>query len=104
MPRAISGAAKSAVACAAVGAITRDPEITAAQLATWLTDVAGLAGVSVGALEIPAATGFSNETILFDAAWSEGDAEPDDAPAGRADRAAGDTRSSWSRTSSRNSG
>jgi aminoglycoside phosphotransferase (APT) family kinase protein len=70
------GGPKSAVACAAVGAIVRDPEITATQLSKWLTDVAGLADVSVDHIEIPSATGWSNETILFDGTWSEGGGEP----------------------------
>jgi aminoglycoside phosphotransferase (APT) family kinase protein len=59
-----------------VGALVRDPETTARQLTRWLTEVAGLADVAVGAIEIPAATGFSNETILFDARWRDGDSEP----------------------------
>ena len=70
------GGQNSAVACAAVGAITRDPEITATQLATWLTDVAGLADVGVEHIEIPSATGWSNETILFDGTWSDGTGPP----------------------------
>jgi aminoglycoside phosphotransferase (APT) family kinase protein len=55
-----------------VGALARDPDETARQLTAWLTGVAGLDDVCVGAIEIPAATGFSNETVLFDATWADG--------------------------------
>jgi aminoglycoside phosphotransferase (APT) family kinase protein len=54
-----------------VGAVSRDPEITAQQLTTWLRDVAGLADATAEHLEIPSATGWSNETILFDGTWTE---------------------------------
>ena len=54
-----------------VGVLSHDPEETAVQLRTWLGEVAGLRGVAVGHLEIPGGTGFSNETILFDATWDE---------------------------------
>ena len=50
----------------------RDPDLTAAQLTAWLTRAVGLREVSVSAIEIPTSTGFSNETILFDATWSGG--------------------------------
>ena len=59
-----------------MGAIARDPEVTATQLTTWLSEVAGLADVRVDGLEIPSATGWSNETILFDGTWSEGAGTP----------------------------
>ena len=62
----------SGVASRAVGALARDPDETARQLTAWLTGVAGLDDVCVGAIEIPAATGFSNETVLFDATWADG--------------------------------
>jgi aminoglycoside phosphotransferase (APT) family kinase protein len=65
----------SGLASRPVGALVRDPETTARQLTEWLTRVAGLRDVIVGEIEIPAATGFSNETILFDAEWRDGDAE-----------------------------
>jgi aminoglycoside phosphotransferase (APT) family kinase protein len=65
------GAGKSAVACAAVGAFARDPEITATQLASWLSEVAGITGVSVDRLEIPSSTGWSNETVMFDGTWAD---------------------------------
>jgi aminoglycoside phosphotransferase (APT) family kinase protein len=51
--------------------LSRDPDQTVDSLRTWLTEVAGLEGVSVNHLEIPGGTGFSNETILFDATWDE---------------------------------
>ena len=60
-----------------MGALTRDADETAAQLTGWLTSVAGLDEVCVGAIEIPAATGFSNETVLFDATWADGDGSAD---------------------------
>jgi aminoglycoside phosphotransferase (APT) family kinase protein len=52
-----------------VGVVSRVQGETVAQLQRWLTDVAGLEHVAVDHLEIPASTGFSNETILFDATW-----------------------------------
>jgi aminoglycoside phosphotransferase (APT) family kinase protein len=60
-----------------VGALARDPDETARQLTAWLTGVAGLDDVCVGAIEIPAATGFSNETVMFDATWADGTAGAD---------------------------
>jgi aminoglycoside phosphotransferase (APT) family kinase protein len=54
-----------------VGVLSRDPEQTAVQLRAWLTEVAGRRGVAVDHLEIPGGTGFSNETILFDATWDD---------------------------------
>ncbi|MBL7502291.1 phosphotransferase family protein [Frankia sp. CNm7] len=48
----------------------RDPGETAGRLRAWLTDVRGLADVEVGDPTIPAGTGASNETVLFDATWS----------------------------------
>ncbi len=54
-----------------MGAVARDPEITAAQLTSWLSEVAGLAGVAVDHLEIPSATGWSNETVMFDGTWAD---------------------------------
>ncbi|MDT7580762.1 MAG: hypothetical protein QOK35_2026, partial [Pseudonocardiales bacterium] len=52
-----------------MGVLSRDSEQTAAQLQRWLGEVAGLAEVTVHHIEIPGGTGFSNETILFDATW-----------------------------------
>src|SRR2546427_435731 len=63
--------APTGVACAAVGVVSRDPDQTVDRLGTWLTDVAGLPAVTVDHLEIPGSTGFSNETILFDATWND---------------------------------
>jgi aminoglycoside phosphotransferase (APT) family kinase protein len=59
-----------------VGVVSRDPETTTAQLGRWLGDVAGLSNVRVEHLEIPASTGFSNETILFDATWDDETGQP----------------------------
>jgi aminoglycoside phosphotransferase (APT) family kinase protein len=56
-----------------VGVLERDPEATAATLTRWLGQVAGLAEPSVADVSIPGATGWSNETILFDATWGAGD-------------------------------
>src|SRR5262245_31739003 len=63
--------APTGVACAAVGVVSRDPEATTERLRRWLTEVAGLDAVAVDHLEIPGSTGFSNETILFDATWND---------------------------------
>jgi len=52
-----------------MSAIARDPVTTAATLERWLHQVAGLDEVSVTNVAIPGATGWSNETILFDATW-----------------------------------
>jgi len=54
-----------------VGVVARDQDETVAQLQRWLEDVAGLHDVTVDHLEIPGSTGFSNETILFDATWDD---------------------------------
>ncbi|HEU5307313.1 MAG TPA: phosphotransferase family protein [Acidimicrobiia bacterium] len=59
-----------------MGVVTRDEEQTVAQLQRWLGEVAGLDGVTVDRLEIPASTGFSNETILFDATWTDDGGTP----------------------------
>ena len=48
----------------------RDPAETAGRLRDWLTDVRGLSGVGVENVRIPASTGASNETVLFEAAWT----------------------------------
>lgn len=52
-------------------ALTRDQEGTARTLTSWLTTVAGLERVFVDEVSVPRSTGWSNETILFDATWSE---------------------------------
>ena len=59
-----------------MGALVRDGDETAGTLASWLTTVAGLDRVSVDHVAIPTSTGWSNETVLFDAWWShDGDVE-----------------------------
>src|SRR5439155_22952756 len=63
----------------AMGVLERDPEATAATLTRWLRDVAGVGEPVAGNVSIPGATGWSNETILFDATWSEGDGDEGDA-------------------------
>jgi aminoglycoside phosphotransferase (APT) family kinase protein len=50
----------------------RDPEVTRATLQTWLTSQLPAAdGVLVDAVQTPANTGFSAETLMFDAHWRE---------------------------------
>lgn len=49
----------------------RDPEDLRAALAPWLSDRVG-ADVRLGEPGGPPATGFSNETIIVDATWTEG--------------------------------
>ena len=47
----------------------RDPQATRADLARWLEARTGAEGVEVGEVSIPGLSGFSNETLLFDATW-----------------------------------
>jgi hypothetical protein len=47
----------------------RDPEITLRSLADWLDG--RLPGARIPALETPATSGFSNETLMFDADWTD---------------------------------
>jgi aminoglycoside phosphotransferase (APT) family kinase protein len=56
-----------------VGVLERDPEATATTLARWLQQVAGVQRPAVADVSIPGSTGWSNETVLFDAAWGDGD-------------------------------
>jgi len=50
----------------------RDPEVTGAVLASWLgTHLGGGTDVTVRDLEAPPTNGFSSETILFTAAWTD---------------------------------
>jgi len=50
----------------------RDPDATRAVLVDWLSkQLPGASDVSVSELTVPPATGFSNETILFDAHWTD---------------------------------
>lgn len=53
----------------------RDPVALRADLARWLTEQTGAADVEVGEVSIPGLSGFSNETLLFEARWS-GEAHP----------------------------
>jgi aminoglycoside phosphotransferase (APT) family kinase protein len=53
-----------------VGLLERDPAATASTLTAWLASAAGVTDASVGEVSIPASTGWSNETILFDATWA----------------------------------
>jgi aminoglycoside phosphotransferase (APT) family kinase protein len=55
-----------------MGVIERDPEQTAGALSSWLSEVAGVVQPSISDLSIPASTGWSNETIFFEAAWGSG--------------------------------
>jgi aminoglycoside phosphotransferase (APT) family kinase protein len=50
----------------------RDPEATRATLAAWLSERTGVLEVEVGEVSIPGLSGFSNETLLFDATWDDG--------------------------------
>lgn len=57
-----------------MGVLERDAVATAATLGRWLREVAGVGDVAVTDVTIPGATGWSNETILFDATWGDADA------------------------------
>ena len=48
----------------------RDPVALRADLAAWLSAQTGATDVEVGEVSIPGLSGFSNETLLFDAAWA----------------------------------
>lgn len=50
----------------------RDPAEAHERLTAWLGARPGASGAEVSALEMPASTGFSHETLLFDARWTEG--------------------------------
>lgn len=50
----------------------RDPDVTRATLAAWLAERVGT-GVEVSRPTGPPLTGFSNETILVEASWDDGD-------------------------------
>ena len=66
-----------------MGVLERDPEATAATLTRWLQRWRASADPSVSDVSIPGSTGWSNETILFDATWDGddrrgvADADPD---------------------------
>jgi aminoglycoside phosphotransferase (APT) family kinase protein len=49
----------------------RDLALTRTALARWLGRRVRAADVAVANLRVPAATGYSNDTLLFDATWSE---------------------------------
>ena len=49
----------------------RDPEEVGGTLRAWFEQVQGFTDVSVANVTIPGSTGFSNETILFEATWSD---------------------------------
>jgi aminoglycoside phosphotransferase (APT) family kinase protein len=53
----------------------RDPVATRAALAGWLEAQTGAGSVEVGEVSIPGLSGFSNETLLFEATW-DGEAHP----------------------------
>ena len=51
----------------------RDPEVTRTQLEGWLRQqLTGASDVRVSGVQTPAFTGFSAETLIFDAEWTEG--------------------------------
>jgi aminoglycoside phosphotransferase (APT) family kinase protein len=47
----------------------RDPLATRSALAAWLEEQTGAGPVEVGEISIPGLSGFSNETLLFEATW-----------------------------------
>jgi len=47
----------------------RDPVALRNDLARWLGDQTGAPPVEVGEVTIPGLSGFSNETLLFEATW-----------------------------------
>lgn len=51
----------------------RDQTATRADLSAWLTQRLGGRDVEVGEIAIPGLSGFSNETLVFDATWDDGD-------------------------------
>lgn len=55
----------------------RDLEKTRAQLRDWLAGKLDAADVSVGEVSGPSDTGFSSDTLLFDASWKEDGASRD---------------------------
>jgi aminoglycoside phosphotransferase (APT) family kinase protein len=57
-----------------MSAPARDPDEVARALREWFEREHGFAGIDVTNVVIPSSTGFSNETILFDASWHDGDA------------------------------
>ncbi|HMC41985.1 MAG TPA: phosphotransferase, partial [Acidimicrobiales bacterium] len=53
----------------------RDLEKARTQLARWLGAKLDAGDIALSEIDAPAITGFSNETLLFDAAWTEGGRE-----------------------------
>ena len=52
----------------------RDPEVTRSTLQTWLEGhLSGATRIAVTAVQTPANTGFSAETLMFEASWEEAD-------------------------------
>ncbi|MFD0853709.1 phosphotransferase family protein, partial [Actinomadura adrarensis] len=49
----------------------RDPEVTLAKLTGWLDG--HLPGARIPVLDTPATSGFSNETLMFEAEWNDPD-------------------------------
>jgi aminoglycoside phosphotransferase (APT) family kinase protein len=50
----------------------RDPNVTRSRLQSWLERrLPGASHVEVSAVQTPASTGFSSETLLFEATWTE---------------------------------
>ena len=54
----------------------RDPEEVRSVLQHWIGTQVGTNDVAVTDLVVPQASGFSNETFLFDAAWAGGEPKP----------------------------
>jgi aminoglycoside phosphotransferase (APT) family kinase protein len=55
-----------------VSAPVREPQDVARVLRSWFERVRGFTDVNVANIRIPGGTGFSNETVLFDATWRDG--------------------------------
>jgi aminoglycoside phosphotransferase (APT) family kinase protein len=55
-----------------MAAAQRDPDDVRRVLEAWLLRVVDTDAVDISGVTIPAGTGFSNETILFDATWADG--------------------------------
>ena len=71
----------------------RDPDQTRAALVDWLgRQMPGAQQIEIENLVVPQASGFSNETFLFDASWTEGPSGPSErkaeGPSGPSERKA----------------
>ena len=52
----------------------RDPELTRTTLQAWLErQLPGATNVVIAAMQTPANTGFSSETLMFEASWHDPD-------------------------------